>query len=119
MSRPFLSCQNKLARHGFREGYPLWNPEPVSLPEDRQEKGLEIGDVGVIDEDGFFIFIFNIYQFPDSAVADHMPVTGQPNIYEYETFGAGHIFSSPITHWRIIEERDTPYHTDPYTTNHG
>lgn len=117
MSRSPLSRQNKLARHGFREGYPLWNPEPVSLPEDRQEKGLEIGDVGVIDEDGIFNFIFNVYQFPDAALAGHT-VTGQPNIYEYETFDAGHLFSSPSTDWHISVERDAPYHTDPYTTNH-
>ncbi|KIJ58143.1 hypothetical protein HYDPIDRAFT_34451 [Hydnomerulius pinastri MD-312] len=42
-------------------GYPLWVPEPdSSLPTEYQSKGLTVGDVGVVTEDGSFDVFFNI-----------------------------------------------------------
>ncbi|KIJ59208.1 hypothetical protein HYDPIDRAFT_101174, partial [Hydnomerulius pinastri MD-312] len=42
-------------------GYPLWVPEPDSnLPTEYQSKGLRVGDVGVVTEDGSFDVFFNI-----------------------------------------------------------
>ena len=109
---PLLSRQDEFARHGFQEGYPLWNPDPVLLPQGSQNKGLEIGDIGTVDEDGCFCTILNIYRSPDPALAM------EPNIYISETFETRHVFSSPETSWRN-EGRDAPYYTDPHTANHG
>ncbi|KAF8550276.1 hypothetical protein OG21DRAFT_1419985 [Imleria badia] len=42
-------------------GYPLWFPEPsTSLPLSYQQDGLQIGDVGVVDQKGSFDVLFNI-----------------------------------------------------------
>ncbi|KAF9238344.1 hypothetical protein BU15DRAFT_47784 [Melanogaster broomeanus] len=42
-------------------GYPLWHPEPDNrLPEDYKRTGLNIGDVGIVTEDGSFDVFFNI-----------------------------------------------------------
>ncbi|KAF8452398.1 hypothetical protein L210DRAFT_3354560, partial [Boletus edulis BED1] len=47
-------------------GYPLWTPEPMStLPEDYQEHGLQIGDVGTVDSDGQFDVLFDICKCGD------------------------------------------------------
>ncbi|ESK91062.1 hypothetical protein Moror_1157 [Moniliophthora roreri MCA 2997] len=44
-----------------RKGYPLWRPDvAASLPIEYQEKGVSIGDVGVITEEGGFQYFFNI-----------------------------------------------------------
>ncbi|EEB95278.1 hypothetical protein MPER_05775, partial [Moniliophthora perniciosa FA553] len=44
-----------------RKGYPLWRPDvAASLPTEYQEKGVSIGDVGVITEEGGFQYFFNI-----------------------------------------------------------
>ncbi|KAK0493414.1 hypothetical protein EDD18DRAFT_1108194 [Armillaria luteobubalina] len=43
-------------------GYPLWIPEPdYSLPSAFFEKGICVGDVGIIRNDGGFDFIFNVF----------------------------------------------------------
>ena len=58
-----LSPQDVYARHLVsRRGYPLWTPEPsLSLPDVYREKGLKIGDVGVVvPDDGSFDVFFNI-----------------------------------------------------------
>ncbi|KAF9232292.1 hypothetical protein BU15DRAFT_55166, partial [Melanogaster broomeanus] len=42
-------------------GYALWFPEPASnLPDDYHRTGLQIGDVGIVREDGSFDVLFNI-----------------------------------------------------------
>lgn len=42
-------------------GFPLWNPAPDdNLVSDYREKGVSIGDVGLITSDGKFDFLFNI-----------------------------------------------------------
>ena len=42
-------------------GYPLWSPEPKpGLPSSYEEYGLQIGDVGYVDEFGMFEVQFNI-----------------------------------------------------------
>ncbi|KAF9022061.1 hypothetical protein BDZ89DRAFT_926251, partial [Hymenopellis radicata] len=44
-------------------GYPLWIPEPdQSLPAEYRCRGVSIGDVGLMTEDGGFDFLYNIHR---------------------------------------------------------
>ncbi len=46
-------------------GYPLWTPEPdYSLCPAYVERGICVGDVGIIRDDGGFDFIFNAFLKP-------------------------------------------------------
>jgi hypothetical protein len=117
-----LSHQDAFARHGFLEGYPLWNPAPVLLPRRRQTDGLRIGDVGVIDRDGCFNALFNICSPRDLALERaHGFPSGftrikKPIIMNYNSIPHGHVFSSPETSWfpRSVE---APYWADEGTVN--
>lgn len=54
-------------------GYPLWIPEPnKALPKAYHERGVSIGDVGLIADDGQFDYLFNICE------KNHL-VNGGPN----------------------------------------
>lgn len=42
-------------------GLALWHPEPAEkVPVKYRERGVSVGDVGVVDSDGWFDFLFNI-----------------------------------------------------------
>ncbi|EEB93324.1 hypothetical protein MPER_08036, partial [Moniliophthora perniciosa FA553] len=44
-----------------KKGYPLWNPGVSdNLPPEYRERGVSIGDVGTIDEEGGFQYLFNV-----------------------------------------------------------
>jgi hypothetical protein len=43
-----------------RHGYPLWVPEPHGNTPTYQTKGVRIGDVGYVTQDGGFETLFNI-----------------------------------------------------------
>ncbi|KAI3610019.1 multiple ankyrin repeats single kh domain [Moniliophthora roreri] len=44
-----------------KKGYPLWNPNVSDdLPPEYRKRGVSIGDVGTIDEEGRFEYFFNI-----------------------------------------------------------
>ncbi|ESK87780.1 hypothetical protein Moror_15370 [Moniliophthora roreri MCA 2997] len=52
-----------------RRGYPLYFPEPNdSLPIEYKRKGVQIGDLGLLTEDGMFDFLFNITLGPEDPV---------------------------------------------------
>ena len=115
-----LSHQDAFARHGFLEGYPLWNPAPVLLPRRRQTDGLKIGDVGVIDRDGCFNALFNICNPCDLALerehgfpSDFTRIK-KPSIVDYNSFPPGHVFSSPKTSWfpKLVESRYRTYESN-------
>ncbi|KAI6013009.1 hypothetical protein EDC04DRAFT_724719 [Pisolithus marmoratus] len=68
------SFQDLYAKHlpCAKYGYPLRMPEPMStLPEDYQEHGLQIGDVGIVDTSGQFDVLFNICKGSNNAL--HVP----------------------------------------------
>ncbi|KAL0060553.1 hypothetical protein AAF712_012673 [Marasmius tenuissimus] len=49
------------------KGYPLWNPQPaespnVATPEGAESEEVQIGDVGVLSNDGAFTVFFNIVE---------------------------------------------------------
>ncbi|TFK34416.1 hypothetical protein BDQ12DRAFT_581555, partial [Crucibulum laeve] len=46
----------------IREGYPLWHPTPSQmLPIEYRKEGVSIGDFGIVNSDGGFDYIFNIW----------------------------------------------------------
>ncbi|KIM44650.1 hypothetical protein M413DRAFT_48211, partial [Hebeloma cylindrosporum] len=49
------------------QGYPMYDPMTISkVPDDYHTvAGISIGDVGVLSEDGEFIFAFNIFLSSD------------------------------------------------------
>jgi len=50
-------------------GFPLWYPElSTNLPRAYLQKGISIGDVGIITPDGSFDFLFNICEKADDPV---------------------------------------------------
>jgi len=52
-----------------RLGFPLWNPAPDdNLVVEYRDKGVSIGDVGLITSDGEFNFLFNICVPADHAI---------------------------------------------------
>ncbi|KAF9048908.1 hypothetical protein BJ165DRAFT_1463452 [Panaeolus papilionaceus] len=61
---PKFEPSNKIyERHMLKKGrgYPLWVPEcSQTLHIKKRKLGVEVGDVGLIDKDGCFVFLFNI-----------------------------------------------------------
>ncbi|EFI26919.1 hypothetical protein CC1G_15320 [Coprinopsis cinerea okayama7 len=59
---PILSnaiYERHLLKH--RHGFPLWSPHPsVQLPKSYVDKGVRVGDVGIITQYGAFDYLFNI-----------------------------------------------------------
>ncbi|KAJ7931197.1 hypothetical protein B0H13DRAFT_860183 [Mycena leptocephala] len=73
-------------------GYPLWLPEPYDdLPLEYKERGVSVGDVGVITNDGAFDFIFNICLPRDHPINS----VGVPEDFEVVPLGDGDIRRAP------------------------
>ncbi|KAF8171639.1 hypothetical protein BJ912DRAFT_995275 [Pholiota molesta] len=54
-------------------GFPLWYPGgDLGKPIEYLQKGVSIGDVGVLDRDGLFDFCFNIFLPPDDPKHSHL-----------------------------------------------
>ncbi|KIK62781.1 hypothetical protein GYMLUDRAFT_164037, partial [Collybiopsis luxurians FD-317 M1] len=68
-------------------GYPMWCPAPNEvLPQHYQNNGVDVGDVGLITEEGAFDFLFNVFLPPDHIInqargvpEDFQPLEKQPN----------------------------------------
>lgn len=73
-------------------GYPLWFPEPFDdLPVEYKGRGVSIGDVGIITENGAFDYIFSICRSAD----DPANCLGVPSGFEQVVLGRGDISSQP------------------------
>ncbi|KAG6881230.1 hypothetical protein C0993_002288, partial [Termitomyces sp. T159_Od127] len=51
-----------------RHGYPLWVPEPYGNSVSYRTKGVRIGDVGYVTEDGAFETLFNLRASPTDPI---------------------------------------------------
>ncbi|KAG6861393.1 hypothetical protein C0995_000522 [Termitomyces sp. Mi166 len=51
-----------------RHGYPLWVPEPYGNSVSYRTKGVRIGDVGYVTEDGAFETLFNVRASPSDPI---------------------------------------------------
>ncbi|KDQ31444.1 hypothetical protein PLEOSDRAFT_1036968, partial [Pleurotus ostreatus PC15] len=51
-----------------RHGYPLWIPEPYGHSPIYRTKGVRIGDVGYVTQDGGFETLFNIRASPNDPI---------------------------------------------------
>ena len=74
-------------------------PEPMStLPQDYQDRGLEIGDVGIVGRDGQFDVLFNICKHSDNALHDSrgVPENFQPVPQGLVRFSENTISPGPI-----------------------
>ncbi|KAF9061731.1 hypothetical protein BDP27DRAFT_1428652 [Rhodocollybia butyracea] len=59
-----------------KRGFPLWDPKPdVHLPDAYRAMGTSIGDVGYLDGDGTFNYLFNVCCLAD----DEVNVAGVPD----------------------------------------
>ncbi|KAF8554296.1 hypothetical protein OG21DRAFT_1104379 [Imleria badia] len=102
---PPLECeQAAFAKHLFIQGYPLWNPDPAFLPQGLQSVGLQIGDVGTVDDRGHFRVFFNILDPPPGGI--DTPSIFPPIEENYvrcstEDISPRGVVSSPETSWDI------------------
>ncbi|KAJ7173503.1 hypothetical protein C8R46DRAFT_1031810 [Mycena filopes] len=93
-----------------KQGYPLFHPQPFDdLPEAARRVGTEIGDVGLVTQDGSFDPIFNILRPPDHPAqrfgvpAAFEPVTLLPqDIAKRALF---HLHGSDISNTAISKKR--------------
>ncbi|KAJ2923136.1 hypothetical protein H1R20_g13958, partial [Candolleomyces eurysporus] len=89
-----------------KHGFPLWIPHPnVRLPKSYTDKGVSVGDVGIITPHGAFDYLFNVClhaehpnnsgQLPEGFVP---LLIQQKDIAEHPEHGPGsHICSSSVT----------------------
>ncbi|KAJ3510786.1 hypothetical protein NLJ89_g4481 [Agrocybe chaxingu] len=54
---------------GLGHGYPIWESvADLNVPEPRRMRGVSIGDVGILDADGSFLYEFNIYRSSEDPI---------------------------------------------------
>ena len=70
-----------------RLGFPLWCPAPdANLPNEYRLKGVSIGDIGVLTDDGGFDFLFNICLPPEDPINSQYGVPdGFENVSEFRS----------------------------------
>ena len=89
-----VSAQDVYARLllPHRHGYPLWLPEPnQSLPPLVYEQGIQLGDVGLINDYGDFTTLFNIFFPKDHSVN---MVHGVPESFQPLEFRQSQLFTT-------------------------
>lgn len=96
--------ENHLSLKG--RGHPVWIPEPnLCLPDTYREKGICIGDVGIITPEGGFDFLFNICLPAENPInAGDLPPSFAPispslnkrDIREFREFQCGQYLGSSV-----------------------
>ncbi|KIK57597.1 hypothetical protein GYMLUDRAFT_75530 [Collybiopsis luxurians FD-317 M1] len=83
-------------------GYPMWRPEPSETLPEHAKLGVDVGDVGLITEDGGFDFLFNIFlpadhpiNTPRGVPEGFIPLPKQP--YQILHNSAHHSSREPIS----------------------
>ena len=84
-------------------GYPLWIPEPYGYSVAYRTKGVRIGDVGVVTEDGGFETLFNIR----ASSQDPINRRGVPENFEQVHIGEYDIVHIPHYHKRGVVVTNT------------
>lgn len=112
-TQPPLSEQAAFSKHLFTQGYPLWNPDPDSLPQARQSVGFKIGDVGTIDERGGFELFFNILESLPGGPGSppNLPLVEANDVRRgSEDIMPQVVVSSPETPWEVdpLHLEETP-----------
>ena len=79
-----------------RHGYPLWYPEPYGYSVTYRTKGVRIGDVGYVTQDGGFETLFNIR----ASAQDPINRRGVPENFEQVDIGEYDIIHAPHYHER-------------------
>jgi len=86
-------------------GHALWLPDPaLDLPDEYREEGICIGDVGIMDPSGAFVFLFNINKPAEHPVNCDRPSNFQPlepllqqrDIIETQISSDGSFLASPF-----------------------
>ncbi|KAI6094848.1 hypothetical protein F5141DRAFT_1278973 [Pisolithus sp. B1] len=123
MSDSFQDVYTKHLQHADY-GYPLRMPEPMStLPQNYQDSGLQIGDIGIIDNKGQFDVLFNICKRSNNCLHDphRVPKNFQPVQHSDVKFSDNAMCASPI-HSHGIKQvlqpnkpRTTDYKFDSFT----
>jgi hypothetical protein len=90
-SAPHLYTGNLLTRG---HGYPLWFPEPSSIPPTYKMNGVRVGDVGVITFDGQFEFIFNICLPSNHSINYYAP----PDFIPLQSYDEQHLRKQSCAH---------------------
>ncbi|KAJ6483875.1 hypothetical protein DFH09DRAFT_949477, partial [Mycena vulgaris] len=99
-----------------RRGFPLYSPGPQrNLPEEYQQCGVSIGDVGCVTPEGIFDFFFNIYLPADHPInANDVPDDFSP-LAPYarrdlfcEDYEPGNYVSTPSVHLDFSSENEFP-----------
>ncbi|KAJ7067212.1 hypothetical protein C8F01DRAFT_953277, partial [Mycena amicta] len=98
---------------GSRRGYPLYMPSPqANLPQEYQQRGVCIGDVGRVTPDGTWDFFFNIFLPGDHPInGNRVPADFSPlPTYDYidvfcHDFAPGsHVRSTSVQAWNVDSE---------------
>ena len=80
---------------GKGHGYPLWIPEPnENLSHEYRQRGVSIGDVGIITPDGGFDFLFNVYLLANNPIH----INGVPEGFLKLDLDQGDVFKQSYMH---------------------
>jgi hypothetical protein len=76
-------------------GYPLWIPEPnENLSYEYRQRGVSIGDIGIITPHGGFDFLFNVYELANHPIH----VNGVPEGFVRLDLDQGDVFKQSYMH---------------------
>ncbi|KAK7054018.1 hypothetical protein R3P38DRAFT_2501095, partial [Favolaschia claudopus] len=82
-----------------KRGFPLYEPAPqISLHEAYRSRGISIGDVGRVTQDGIFDFFFNIFLSSEDPVNANETPEGFMPLAMYQPKDVFHLYHAPGSH---------------------